>query len=326
MRSLSLFVTVVLCVPVLAAAQPKETIVPAGTLLQCTLDEPRFSSVTAQVGDPILCHIDSLGMFGRSVFPRGAYLSGRFEDFRDPGHFFGKGWLKLEFATLALPGGTFPLSAKVVSVPHYRVTVDGSIRGRGHARRDAIEWSLPILWPEKLITLPMRGPRPTLKGETLIQLRVLEDVSIPTDATDVSRNANQRAGPNVNSGLSSRVSTSIPSAVFPRVRYGGVSIPAMEAEQPFGGAPVEAEKTIVGEKIEPIERSWRAPRPTFLIRKDGRGHLVTNYWFEAGELVYVTSDGTRQTMQPEELDFEMTARLNRERGLPFVIRLRTPEP
>jgi hypothetical protein len=24
-------------------------------------------------------------MFGRPVFPRGAYLSGRFEDFRDPG-------------------------------------------------------------------------------------------------------------------------------------------------------------------------------------------------------------------------------------------------
>jgi hypothetical protein len=64
----------------------------------------------------------------------------------------------------------------------------------------------------------------------------------------------------------------------------------------------------------------------FLIRKDGRGYLVTNYWFDAGELAYVASDGTRQTMPPEELDFEMTAKLNRERGVPFVIRSKTTEP
>jgi hypothetical protein len=121
-------------------------------------------------------------MFGRPVFPRGAYLSGRLEDFRDPGHFFGKGRLKLEFVSLTVPGGTFPVSAKIVSVPHYNVDAEGSIRGSGHARRDAVEWTIPILWPEKIITLPMRGPRPTLKGETRILLRIMDDLSIPTDA------------------------------------------------------------------------------------------------------------------------------------------------
>jgi hypothetical protein len=122
-------------------------------------------------------------MFGRPVFLRDAYLSGRFTDFRDPGHFFGKGWLK-EFETLTPPGGTFPVSAKVISVPHFKVDAAGGIQGHGHPRRDAIEWALPILWPEKLITLPMRGPRPTLKGETRILLRLQEDVSIPTDTAD----------------------------------------------------------------------------------------------------------------------------------------------
>src|SRR6266852_88961 len=186
MRRLFLFLAVVLCLQATATAQTKESIVPAGTLLQCTLDEPRFSSETAEVGDPVVCHVSSLGMFGRPVFPRGAYLSGRFADFRDPGHFFGKGWLKLEFETLTLPGGTFPVSAKVISVPHYRVDAEGSIRGRGHARRDAIEWAIPILWPEKLITLPMRGPRPTLKGETRILLKLLEDISVPASAVNSS--------------------------------------------------------------------------------------------------------------------------------------------
>lgn len=93
---------------------------PTGTLLQRMLDEPKFSSQTAKVGDPVLGHVSSLGMSGRPIFPRGAYLSGRFEDFHDPGHFFGKGWVKLEFESLTLPAGTFPVSAKVVSIPHQR--------------------------------------------------------------------------------------------------------------------------------------------------------------------------------------------------------------
>jgi hypothetical protein len=70
MRSPCLFVAGVLCLPVLANTQTNETIVPAGTLLQCTLDEPRFSSQTVQVGDPVLCHAHSLGMFGHPIFPR----------------------------------------------------------------------------------------------------------------------------------------------------------------------------------------------------------------------------------------------------------------
>ena len=40
----------------LGTAAARDIILPAGTLLQCTLDEPNFSSATAEVGDPILCH------------------------------------------------------------------------------------------------------------------------------------------------------------------------------------------------------------------------------------------------------------------------------
>lgn len=69
MRSPCLFVAVVLCLAVLARAQTNETIVPAGTLLQCTLDEPRFSSEAAQVGDPALCHVNSLGILAVRYSP-----------------------------------------------------------------------------------------------------------------------------------------------------------------------------------------------------------------------------------------------------------------
>jgi hypothetical protein len=342
MRRFSLSVALVLCLAPITTAQTKELTVPAGTLLQCTLDEPNFSSRTAQVGDPILCHIRSLAMFGHPVFPRGAYVSGRLEDFRNPGHFFGKGRLKLEFVSLTVPGGTFPLSAKVVSVPHYRVDAEGSIRGRGHARRDAVEWAIPVMWPEKIITLPMRGPRPTLKGETRVLLRILDDLSIPTDAAVTSSatlssmrepskpasSVSASENSDVNSNVSSNVNSGIRSSLVPKLVYGGTRRPAAETERPWGlGFSAEIENTSISGTNALVERpTWRAPRPTLLMLKDGRAYLVTKYWIEGGQLTYVGSDGGQQVLTLDELDFQTTAKLNRERGVPFVLRSKSAEP
>jgi len=47
-----------------ASAQAQDILVPAGTLLKCTLDEPNFSLATADVGDLVICHVGSLCEFG----------------------------------------------------------------------------------------------------------------------------------------------------------------------------------------------------------------------------------------------------------------------
>jgi hypothetical protein len=60
--------------------------------------------------------------------------------------------------------------------------------------------------------------------------------------------------------------------------------------------------------------------------KDGRAYLVTKYWIDAGQLTYVGSDGGQQVLTLDELDFQMTAKLNRERGVPFVFRSKSAEP
>ena len=341
MRRFFLLLAFVLCLPTIATAQTRELTVPAGTLLQCTLDEPNFSSRTAHVGDPVLCHIRSLTMFGRPVFPRGAFLSGRLQEFRDPGHFFGKGRLKLEFVSLTVPGGTFPLSAKIVSVPHYRVDAEGDIRGRGHARRDAVEWTIPLLWPEKIITLPARGPRPTLKGETPLLLRLMDDLSIPADAVIV---ASEKLSPtpelarpssntsaSLNSSANASVNSTFRASTFPRVVYGGTSRPAEQSERSWVGSAASIEPTSISETYPLTERPWRSPSPpllilkdgpatTLLILKDGRGYVATNYWVEGDELVYVASNGTQQGLPIDELDFQMTTKLNRERGVTFTLR------
>lgn len=151
----------------------------AGTLIQCTIEEPSFSSRTAEISEPLICYAHPLREFGRQAFPRGSYLTGHLADFRDPGRLVGRGWLKLEFDRLILPDTEIPIATKVVAVRRYRVDAEGKILGRGHPKRDALGWTLPILWPVKLATLPTRGPRPTLKGEVPITLRLLDDVAIP---------------------------------------------------------------------------------------------------------------------------------------------------
>src|SRR5579863_6733680 len=172
-----LFSLFVFGLPSIANAQ--DTLVPAGTLIRCTLDEPNFSSATASPGDPVVCHLNSLQMYGRNVFPRGSYLGGHLEAAKEPGHFVGKGYLQLQFDRIGFPSSDLPVPSKVIAAKGFKVDKQGDILGHGHAVRDVVEWMIPPLWPWKIITLPARGPRPTLKGEEPLALRLMDDIVIP---------------------------------------------------------------------------------------------------------------------------------------------------
>jgi hypothetical protein len=134
------------------------------------------------VGDPVLCTIGHSEMYGRSVFPYGAYLEGRFEEYKDPGHFVGKGWMELKFDRMIVGNDTvIPISTRVVADSgKYPVDAEGRIHGTGHPVRDTIEWMIPVLWPIDLINLPRRGPYPTLKPESRLTVKILDDFGIPT--------------------------------------------------------------------------------------------------------------------------------------------------
>src|SRR5579859_3712015 len=83
----------------------RDVVLPAGTLLQCTMNEPNFSSATVAVGDPVLCHLHSVTEFGQQAFPRGSYLVGHLEAAQNPGHFWGKGFMKVQFDRIGMPQG-----------------------------------------------------------------------------------------------------------------------------------------------------------------------------------------------------------------------------
>src|SRR6202790_4528317 len=158
-----------------------EQLIPAGSLIQCTISEPKLSSKTTAIGDPVLCQLGHAERYGRSVLPLNSYLVGRFEDYKDPGHFVGKGWMELRFDRMVIePDTVIPIDARVVDAPGYRVDNQGRILGKGHATRDVVMWSIPVLWPIDLLMLPMRGPRPTLKEETRLTLKVMDDMAVPS--------------------------------------------------------------------------------------------------------------------------------------------------
>ncbi len=157
-----------------------EQLIPAGSVISCTVSEPKLSSKTADVGDPVLCRVSHVELYGRSTLPYGSYLVGRFEDYKDPGHLVGKGWMELKFDRMVVqPDTVIPVDAKVVYVKGYNVDKQGRILGKGHPVRDTLEWMVPVLWPIDLINLPRRGPRPVLKEETRLELKIMDDIGVP---------------------------------------------------------------------------------------------------------------------------------------------------
>ena len=169
-------------------AAKADQLVPAGSVIQCTVAEGKISSKTEKVGDPILCQLSHTEVYGRNSFPYGSYLIGHFEDYKDPGHFVGKGWMELRFDRMVVqPDTIVPIDARVVQASKYPVDGEGRIHGTGHAVKDTVTWLIPVLWPIDLINLPRRGPRPVLKPESQLTLKVLQDFGIPTPQENAVR-------------------------------------------------------------------------------------------------------------------------------------------
>lgn len=162
-------------------AKAADQLLPAGLIVPCTMNEPNLSLKTAEAGDPVLCYLSTVISFGKPLFPRGSYLTGALLDGEAPGHLHGKGSMVIRFNRLVLPdAATLPVSVKIIAAPKCRVGPDGRILGKGHAKRDAVAWMFPPLWPVDATMLFKRGPYPALKGrEERLMLRVMEDALIP---------------------------------------------------------------------------------------------------------------------------------------------------
>lgn len=270
-----------------SASAQAQTVVPAGTLLQCTLDEPNFSSATANVGDPVVCYLRSVQQFGHIVLPRGSYLEGHLAAEKEPGHFFGKGYLRLEFDRIGLPSTDIPVPSKVIAASGgYKTDREGDVKGKGHAKRDVAEWLFPPLWPWKMITLPARGPRPTFKGEELLTLRLMDDVVVP-------KLADLRPAP------------------MPGWHYFGQPSVQLQQDnlQPYTARPVSYATT----NMSPTAGTPGVSpdrEVTLIALSNGEVFGVTRYRIEDGHLNYVLSTGTQGSAEVSDVDWTKTSALN----------------
>ena len=217
---------------------------------------------------------------------------GRFEDYRDPGHLVGKGWMELKFDRMVLPPGTVvPFAAKVVQVPNYPVDKEGRIRGKGHPVRDTLEWMVPVLWPIDLINLPRRGPRPVLKAETRLTLKIMDALDVPQRelAAEPAPGLNQRAP------VAYQQPQPQPTPITVEHIYDTPPAPP----QPVAMAPAQ----------QP---------PTLLVMRNGMGMYASSYYFdEGGRVHYTAMNGAPVVMGREQLDWPSTVAVNRQRGVTF---------
>lgn len=308
-----------------ASTKAQDILVPAGTLIRCTLDEPNFSSATADIGDPVICHLSSLREFGQNVFPRGSYLGGHLEADKEPGHFVGKGYLKLEFDRIGFSSTDVPVPSKVIAAKGFKVDRHGDIVGHGHATRDVVEWLIPPLWPWKILMLPARGPRPTLKNEEQITVRLMDDIQVPRlvasnqsyeKPTSYDRprptyrpqSFDRPPGSGGQRSFESMQAVKTPENNISDVSYAAQSTTAQE-NQP----DVSERSSAQTEPSAPNSTTMRQPlRTKWIALKPGNVYAVTNYRIHEGSVTYVLSSGAKGSVDITEVDWRKTSHLNAE--------------
>jgi len=313
----SLFFILVLCASasVFARANTREEILPAGTIIHCTLDEPNFSSKTAQVGDPVICHLGSVSAFGQSVFPRGAMLSGHLQDAQDPGRFVGKGWLELEFDRIILPGAeVLPLQAKIIAAPHLKTDREGRMHSGGHPKRDALGWMVPVLWPIKIVTLPMRGPYPALKGEARLTMRLMEDVEVPV--------VERESAPSLTLPTPSNYRPSAYRLQLPATVVTWETVRVLEQVSTEDVNPDRSTATTALARATAPAQTSEGPRSTLVALRGGSAFVAEYYFVKNGQMYCVSQDGETKVFPLEDLDLQKSVALNRERNVEFELHQR----
>ena len=310
------------------SASARDVVLPAGTLLQCTLNEPNFSSATAAVGDPVLCHLRGMTEFGQQAFPRGSYLVGHLESDKDPGHFFGKGNMKLQFDRIGLPSGDLPLDAKIIATRGYKVNREGAIIGKGHAKRDIVEWMIPPLWPWKVIMLPARGPRPALKGESQMTLRLMDDVQLPQvaqGATTYKESWRHFGAPTGEVLPESQVRDSTPKVAVRDVPSSDEGQPAVP-QLSFASLKTNVDYVPVPDSAirqfdaAPLHSPSTAPGVPVFVLKTGTILAVGNYNYQNGRITYWLASGGSGVISTDEIDWSTTLHVNAERGVRVTLR------
>jgi hypothetical protein len=232
----------------------------------------------------------------------------------------------------------------MIAVSSYNVDRNGKIIGHGHATRDTVEWMLPPLWPWKVLSLPARGPRPTLKGEAQVTLRVMDDLVIsravrestlppPTPGwrrfgeQPSSFTPSQVAPPRAFAAMSYQPAASVAPASATMVEADSQLVSAIPADLTPDSRPVQAIMAKVTDSAAMAAQENSGPSPsnawpanaTLFALADGSIFPAIEYWRDQNQLLYI-SGASKGTVALRDIDWSVTTRLNSARKVRVLLR------
>jgi hypothetical protein len=175
--------------------------------------------------------------------------------------------------------------------------------------------------------LPARGPRPTLKGESQITVRLMDDIQIPRMTASgqyYERPASYDRPPRPvyrrqsfdrppargkqRSSEPAHAVTDTPEEAVPDVTYSAQVVTTPEI-QPVASDPSSQQ----AELAAPDSTTARKPlRTRWIALKPGSVYEVTNYSIHEGSVTYVLSNGATGSVDITEVDWRKTSHLNAE--------------
>jgi len=312
------------------------------------MSEPNFSSATASVGDPVLCHLKSFSGVRTHRFPAGSMLAGHLEEERIRAILW-QGYLKITFDRVIVPTGDIPLPAKVIQAKGTRWTSRETSRAKGTPSATVVEWMIPPLWPWKVVSAA--GPRAAanLKGEEPMQLRLMDDIVVPRNMSaslavprNLSGSSRRRETCRCLSRHRQRIDSRQPSGRPPYAssnspkfnregRSGHSRVPVQQSTNTEKPAAVVANENIIPASMTvnaattPLAPATELPiaRVTTLVLKSNQVLEVTKYRIDGGQLSYRELNGAEGSVDTQQVDWlrttQMTAEV-RSVDLPVVAR------
>jgi hypothetical protein len=137
---------------------------------------------------------------------------------------------------------------------------------------------IPPLWPWKVVSLPMRGRRPTLKGEEPLELRLMDDIFVP---------ATLAYGP-MKPDRPPYVSLAQPSTLTGRRK--NIAKPVVESR-------------IASEESSATAAIAKPARYTTLVLKSNETFEVSKYRTGGDVLMFEELDGTRGAVDVDQVDW-----------------------
>lgn len=157
---------------------------------------------------------------------------------------------------------------------------------------------LPPLWPWKVIMLPARGPRPQLKGETVLHLRLMDDVEVPQLAQTFGPGWHFFGHPQNESYDNAQVNDARPQLA---VR---------------GSFAVSASAQVSFAKYDDANSNLvTLPGMPVFVLNTGTVLAVSGYGYQANRLSYTLASGGSGVISTDEINWDATTRVNAKRGI-----------